>query len=178
MWIGRGGWVRSTLVATGALRIGGVAVGGRRGRGEAQRDSADGRLVLPVAGAVSGCAGGGHGYRDGASHSLGRQVVAVALAMSVVESVTAEIGRMPKDIGESALASLALACAENIDAARPGSTPGAMWAQRLQDVLKELRGLAPPAKTNDTVDQLAEARTRRRSAPKTRGRSARKNVGG
>jgi hypothetical protein len=91
--------------------------------------------------------------------------------VSVVQAVTDEIARMPAELGESALASLALACAENIDAARPGSTPGAMWAQRLQDVLKELRGLAPPPKSNDGIDRLRNRHTARRAAATNRGRS-------
>jgi hypothetical protein len=111
------------------------------------------------------------GSSEGSPACFASDAACLEGVVSVVESVSAEIGRLPEDLGESALASLALACAENIDAARPGSTPGAMWAQRLQDVLKELRGLAPAPKTNDAVDQLRNRHTARRSAPAHRSRS-------
>jgi hypothetical protein len=81
----------------------------------------------------------------------------------LLESVEAELGRMPARVGGSALAALARECAVHVEAAKPGSTPGAMWAQRLQDALRELRALAPPMELDDGIDELTRRRAERRS---------------
>jgi hypothetical protein len=98
--------------------------------------------------------------------------------VGVVEAVTAEIAGLPDELGDSGLAALVLACAENVDAAKPGTTPGAMWAQRLQEALRELRALAPPSQRADSVDEVKQQRERRRAEAKDRGRSAGDDVGG
>lgn len=84
--------------------------------------------------------------------------------MSVVEAVQAEIHGLPNGLGESGLAALALACAENVEASRPGSASGAMWAMRLQESLRELRALAPPKRQESRIDELTKRRNDRLSA--------------
>ena len=82
--------------------------------------------------------------------------------MSVVEAVNRDLARMPGDLRDSALAATALAMAEQLDGDN-SATSKSMCAKALLDTMAVLRGLAPPERVKDDVDQLAEKRRARRA---------------
>lgn len=79
--------------------------------------------------------------------------------MSLVAAVEREIGRLPSDLADSAVAATALAMAERIDG-RQGS-PSECGKVLLQ-ALETLRALAPPKQEMDELDELRERRKQRR----------------
>jgi hypothetical protein len=69
-----------------------------------------------------------------------------------------------KAFGEkSGLAAAALALAREIDDPENSATSKSMCAKALQDILSQLRALAPQKRERDRLDELAEKRTRRRA---------------
>lgn len=91
--------------------------------------------------------------------SAGREVVVV----SVRDAVERDLERLPEDLAGSALAASALALAQEIDRSGNSATSKSMCAKALQDVLRELRSLAPAEEEHDEIDEL-EAQRRRRIA--------------
>jgi len=76
---------------------------------------------------------------------------------------TAVLGDL-KAFGEkSGLAAAALALAREIDDPENSATSKSMCAKALQDILSQLRALAPQKRERDRLDELAEKRTRRRA---------------
>ena len=83
------------------------------------------------------------------------------VAVSVVEAVGRDLERLPSHLAESALAAAALALAGEIDTGSNSATSKSMCAKALQDMLRELRDLAPAEEESDEIDDL-EARRQRR----------------
>jgi hypothetical protein len=83
--------------------------------------------------------------------------------MSVEEAVErdlAEIRKVDPDLADSSLAAAALAMARAID--HPDSTTSlSMCAHQHRESMKLLRELAPKKKLGDSIDRLAEQRTKR-----------------
>jgi hypothetical protein len=83
--------------------------------------------------------------------------------VSVAAAVEREVELLPDVLREGALAAAALALARVIDA--PGSaTSKAMVAKELRETLAALRALAPPKREQDTLDEIAAAREKRRAS--------------
>ena len=66
------------------------------------------------------------------------------------------------DLGGSGLAAVAVAMAQEIDADN-SATSKSMCAKALQDILSQLRVLAPARAERDRIDDLADKRNRRRA---------------
>ena len=89
---------------------------------------------------------------------------AFEVVVTVVEAVTAELEKLPDDLGTSGLAAVVLAMAERIDDPNTRPTAAAMCAQRLQDALTQLHRVAPAKPKKDKLDELSKRRDRRRTA--------------
>lgn len=81
--------------------------------------------------------------------------------MSVEAAVERDLKRLPEELAESALAASALAMAREIDRSSNSATSKSMCQARLQDSLRELRELAPPAEEADQLDDLSARRKAR-----------------
>jgi hypothetical protein len=86
---------------------------------------------------------------------------------STVESLTQYLANLPADLADSPMAAAAMRLAEGLDNGHNSLTSQSMAAKAFQDLLGELRELAPAKKTEDVVDELSSRRGRRR-----RGRDA------
>lgn len=76
----------------------------------------------------------------------------------------AAIGERDEALGESALAAAVVALAMEVADPYNSATSKSMCVREMREVLEELRGLLPPVKTQDGVDDLARARAARRRA--------------
>lgn len=83
--------------------------------------------------------------------------------MSNAESVERMLASLPADMALSPLASMALTLAAEMDSHSNGGTSKSMIAKSMQDVLKELRELAPVEQAKDEVDDLRARRDARRA---------------
>ena len=77
-------------------------------------------------------------------------------------AVRADLKGLGKDLEGSGLAAVAVAMAREIDGEN-SATSKSMCAKALQDILGQLRGLAPPKAERDRIDDLADKRNRRRA---------------
>lgn len=91
------------------------------------------------------------------------------MAVSVADSVRAEVARLPADLRECALASVAVAMAEHIDAGRGSPSE---CGKVLVDVLVRLREMAPPKKEATRLDELSARRAARLERPGQAGAKA------
>lgn len=86
--------------------------------------------------------------------------------MSVLESVErdlAAVGERDPVLAESGLAAAARQLAREMDGDN-SATSKAMCAKALMEALDRLRELAPAAKAEDRIDELAGKRTKRRAS--------------
>ena len=81
---------------------------------------------------------------------------------SVESAVRLDLKGMGKDLEGSGLAAVAVAMAQQIDADN-SATSKSMCAKALQDILSQLRALAPARAERDRIDDLADKRNRRRA---------------
>jgi hypothetical protein len=79
--------------------------------------------------------------------------------MSVVDAALRDLESLGGKAASSALAETALALARELDDPDNSATSKSMCAKSMVDVLRELRSLAPPAKENDDLDDLAARRS-------------------
>jgi len=87
------------------------------------------------------------------------------LPTSVVAAVTAdleELGERDPKLARSAHAASALALARELDDDN-SATSKSMCARALSETMDRLRELAPPEQTKDVVDEVGEARKKRRA---------------
>lgn len=87
---------------------------------------------------------------------------------STVESLTRYLSTLPDNLAASPTATAAMRLAEGLDD-RNSLTSKAQAAKSFQDLMAELRELAPEEKVADGVDELSVARGQRRGR---RGRRA------
>ena len=80
----------------------------------------------------------------------------------VEAAVKADLKEMGKPLEGSGLAAVAVAMAQEIDADN-SATSKSMCAKALQDILSQLRTLAPAKAERDRIDDLADKRNRRRA---------------
>jgi hypothetical protein len=85
----------------------------------------------------------------------------VVIILWNVEAVQEMIDAMPSQFHRSPLAAMALTLASELDSSSNGGTSKSMVAKSMQDVLKELRELAPLEQAKDDVDDLREQRRKR-----------------
>lgn len=90
--------------------------------------------------------------------SLGR----VLVSGEVEKAVKKDLKLFGREAEESGLGAAAIALAREIDRDN-SATSKSMCAKALQDVLGQLRGLAPPRRERDRIDELSEKRGRRRA---------------
>jgi hypothetical protein len=84
--------------------------------------------------------------------------------VSVVAAVERELEPLPSVLREGALAAAAVALAEILDDGHNSATSRSMVAKELRETLSCLRALAPPKREQDTVDEIAAAREKRRAS--------------
>lgn len=89
--------------------------------------------------------------------SPSRVIDAVSLEMEKLRKVDAELA-------DSALAATALALAFELDHPGNSATSKSMCARALNETMDKIRALAPPADEKDGVDELSQAREKRRAA--------------
>lgn len=80
---------------------------------------------------------------------------------STVDSLTRYLTQLPSDLASSPTATAAMRLAEGLDD-RNSLTSKAQAAKSFQDLLAELRDMAPEQKVADPVDELSVARSARR----------------
>jgi hypothetical protein len=73
------------------------------------------------------------------------------------------LGGLPSDVAESPLAAAAFRLAEGLDDPKHSFTSRSMGAKAFQDILHELRELAPAPEMKDRLDELSSRRSRRRA---------------
>lgn len=78
--------------------------------------------------------------------------------MSLVEAVERDIGKLPDDLRESALAELAKTLARELDSSSNSATSKSMNAKALLDTLDKLRELAPAEEKKGLVHDIRSAR--------------------
>jgi len=83
---------------------------------------------------------------------------------STVEATERYLSRLPDDLASSPLAAAALRLAEGLDSDRNSLTSQSMASKAFQDILHELRELAPAQKMEDGLDELSSRRRRRRGS--------------
>lgn len=90
--------------------------------------------------------------------------------MSVVESVERdlkEIAKRDKALAGSALAATARQLAQELDDPGNSATSKSMCAGRLMEAMDRLHELLPPEEEQDSLDELARRRAKRRGAAAT-----------
>jgi hypothetical protein len=92
--------------------------------------------------------------------------------VSVVESVTAELAALPDELGESGLASVALAMAERVDDPNTRPTAAAVCARELREALTVLRAIAPPRSEDDDIERARKRRVERLAGKSAAGTAA------
>jgi hypothetical protein len=86
---------------------------------------------------------------------------------STVDSLTRYLTQLPSDLASSPTATAAMRLAEGLDD-RNSLTSKAQAAKSFQDLLAELREMAPEQKVADGVDDLSVAREERRGGRRGR----------
>jgi hypothetical protein len=84
--------------------------------------------------------------------------------VSVVESVESFLAGLGGQVEDDPLAAAALALAEILDDSDNSATSRSMVAKELRETLACLRALAPPKREQDTLDEIAAAREKRRAS--------------
>jgi hypothetical protein len=85
---------------------------------------------------------------------------------STVDSLSRYLTQLPSDLAVSPTATAAMRLAEGLDD-RNSLTSKAQAAKSFQDLLAELRDMAPEQKVADPVDELSVARFTRRRGRRT-----------
>lgn len=86
--------------------------------------------------------------------------------VTVVASVERDLARIAKrdpDLAESSLAAAALVLAERMDDQISSPTAVSNCARALTEILDRIRALVPPQAERDGVDEIADARAKRRA---------------
>ena len=81
--------------------------------------------------------------------------------MTVFEATEAEIAGLPANLRDSGLAAGVLAMARELDVSGNSATSKSMCFRALQDGLRELRELAPPAEETDALNDIEAQRVKR-----------------
>ena len=81
------------------------------------------------------------------------------------------LARLPEELADFPIAAAALQLAEGLDNPRTSLAQKAIATKALQEVMRELRELAPPPDTKDQVDELS-ARPRSSGRRRQRGAAA------
>lgn len=81
---------------------------------------------------------------------------------STVDALVCLLETLPPDLASSPNAAAAMRLAEGLDNGRNSLTSQSMAAKAFQDLLAELRELAPAKKESDELDELSQRRGRRR----------------
>ena len=91
--------------------------------------------------------------------------------MRTADATDVYLASLPSELSASPLAMAALALAEGLDDLHCSLTSRSMAAKAFQDILRELRDLAPAPETKDKVDELS-ARSRSLGRRRQRGAAA------
>lgn len=83
---------------------------------------------------------------------------------STVSSTEAYLKSLPRDLAGSPLAAAAMRLAEGLDDEGNSFTSRSMAAKAFQDIMREIRQLAPAVETKDKIDELSVRRSRRRES--------------
>ena len=78
--------------------------------------------------------------------------------MSLVDAVERDVGKLPADLRDSALAELAKTLARELDSPKNSATSKSMNAKALLETLAKLRELAPPDEKKGLVHDIRSAR--------------------
>jgi RNA 3'-terminal phosphate cyclase len=84
--------------------------------------------------------------------------------VAAVQRDLAALRQVDAKLADSALAATALELAKQLDEGENSATSKSMCARTLQEIMKELRALAPAEREADGIDDLAARRASRRTA--------------
>ncbi len=83
---------------------------------------------------------------------------------NVVDAIARDLEPMPDNLSSSSIAAVALALGRELEHPHNSATSKSMCAARITEIMGELRGLCPPERKADSIDDLAAAREARRAA--------------